>query len=935
GSVTVTTGTPITTILTAAPSGSVCAGTNVTLNSTVSGGGSPYTYAWSGPGGFTSAIQNPFINNATTAATGTYSLTITDNCGVSKSDSVSLIVNSNPIVSVTPTNALYCNPGTAAALTASGATTYAWLPAAGLSATTGTSVNASPAVTTTYTVTGTDGNGCIGTATTAITSAPAVVGATAAATPATICSGTTTDLTSSATPYTTTLINENFNGTAPGWTNQNNSVGGVVAAPTWTLRPNGYTAWTTLNSNDNSQFYVTNSDAQGSGSTTRTILQSPAFNTTGFTSLNLSFYHFYENWNTGDTVRVQASTNGTTWTTVKTYPQGVNQGTATGFIQDNISLNAFIGSPTVYVRFNYKADWGYGWAIDNVTITGGSPNFTYAWNSTPAGYTSASQNPTGLAPMVSTAYDVTITNIFGCSATATANVTVNPSPVVALGNDTTVCGGITLDAANAGNTYLWSDASTSQTLTATSSGTYYVDVTTPQNCTTRDSIVLTVNVNPTVNLGSDITQCGGTDTLDAQNAGNTYLWSDASTSQTLIVTNSGTYFVDVTSPMGCTKRDSIDVVINPVPVVNLGSDINQCGGTVNLDAQNPGAAYLWSDASTGQMLSVSDSGLYFVDVTNGFGCTTRDSITIAIRPVPVVNLGSDTAMCGGNIILDAQNVGSTFLWSDASTSSFLFVFTTGTYYVDVTNPEGCTASDTINVTIAMPPIVNLGSDIVQCGGTATLDAQNAGSSFTWSDASTSQTLVVSSSGTYYVDVASAPGCSSSDTINVTINAIPTVTFALPSDTVCLGTSPVTLSGGAPAGGTYSGTSVSGGNFDPAVGVGSYVITYTYTDVNSCSSSDVQTMYVDACTGIAETKELSGIALYPNPTYGNLFLEFKGMEGKVMTQIYTPEGKLMFAEQLNAATTRHSLSVAHLPNGVYYVRLTSGSAVKTIKLVKQE
>jgi hypothetical protein len=121
---------------------------------------------------------------------------------------VTLPVNApvNPTVAVTPTSNSLCVPGaTAVALTASGATTYAWGPAAGLSATIGTSVNALPTSSTTYTVTGTDGNGCTATATSAFT-VTAGVSATASASPLNVCNGSNSQLDVAATQISTNTI---------------------------------------------------------------------------------------------------------------------------------------------------------------------------------------------------------------------------------------------------------------------------------------------------------------------------------------------------------------------------------------------------------------------------------------------------------------------------------------------------------------------------------------------------------------------------------------------------------------------------------------------------------------------------------------------------------------------------------------------------------
>ena len=145
-------------------------------------------------------------------------------------------------------------------------------------------------------------------------------------------------------------------------------------------------------------------------------------------SVDLSHYYRY---NTGTTDRafVEASTDGTAWTTLTTYSS--SQGAANSFATANISLTApFLNQPTVYIRFRYTAAWNWYWAINNVIVSGTlitAPDATYAWTSNPAGFTSALKNPTGLTPTVTTTYTVTATNSFGCASTADVTVVViNP-----------------------------------------------------------------------------------------------------------------------------------------------------------------------------------------------------------------------------------------------------------------------------------------------------------------------------------------------------------------------------------------------------------------------------------------------------------------------------------------------------------------------------
>jgi len=217
-----------------------------------------------------------------------------------------------------------------------------------------------------------------------------------------------------------TIINEGFNGATNDWTTINDGSGGNVAGANWTLKPDGFASFHT---NDNSQFYYSSSDAQGFG-LTNTILQSPVFSTQGYSSISLDFYHAFVDYNFQDSVRAQVSTNnGTTWTTVYLHTTG-NAGSYNSFLQTTVSLDAFLGQSNVMVRFNYHANYGYDWAIDNVSITGTALSNGYSWTSNPVGYTSAAQNPTGVSPSETTIYTVTATNTFGCTATDDVTVTI-------------------------------------------------------------------------------------------------------------------------------------------------------------------------------------------------------------------------------------------------------------------------------------------------------------------------------------------------------------------------------------------------------------------------------------------------------------------------------------------------------------------------------
>lgn len=231
----------------------------------------------------------------------------------------------------------------------------------------------------------------------------------------------------------------------------------------------------------------------------------------------------------------------------------------------------------------------------------------------------------------------------GCESPRVAvEAQINSIPQVNLGNDTAICtdGSTTkmLDGGTFSNaTYLWDNNTTAQTRTVTTSGTYHVAVT-EDGCPGRDTIVVTFNNNPVVDLGNDTAVCAGVSLLlDAGNAGASYLWDDASTNNTRATSVAGAYYVTVTDGNDCKGADTLHLVLNPSPIVNLGNDTSICeGASVTLDAGNTGASFVWDDASVNQTRTVTDEGIYFVTVS-ALGCSTADSIKISFVEDPVAD----------------------------------------------------------------------------------------------------------------------------------------------------------------------------------------------------------------------------------------------------------------------------------------------------------
>uniref|UniRef100_UPI004049AD66 GEVED domain-containing protein n=1 Tax=Flavobacterium sp. TaxID=239 RepID=UPI004049AD66 len=294
-----------------------------------------------------------------------------------------LIQPSDPIT-ITPSSATSFCSGNSVDLTASSSASYSysWSPATGLNTTTGATVTANPSTTTTYTVTGDNGAGMTNTQTITITITPSPTDVIIGNVSETICRNSVQTLSASGGDFiNVSILTEDFNGAATGWTTINNSTGGTPANAAWMF----YLSGTSFYSNDNTDFVMTDSDAQGAG-TTDTSLTSPVFSLEGLTTASLSFYHYFNYLDSNDSATVQISTNGLTWTNLEFYTS--DQGSATNFALKTISLDAYVGNPSVQIRFQYNASWAWYWAIDNFSVTGSGQNII--WSPTTDLYTDSS-----------------------------------------------------------------------------------------------------------------------------------------------------------------------------------------------------------------------------------------------------------------------------------------------------------------------------------------------------------------------------------------------------------------------------------------------------------------------------------------------------------------------------------------------------------------
>jgi gliding motility-associated-like protein len=223
-------------------------------------------------------------------------------------------------------------------------------------------------------------------------------------------------------------------------------------------------------------------------------------------------------------------------------------------------------------------------------------------------------------------YSLTIKNLSGCSATKSVRINFTSPPVFSLGHDIVLCDvePLTLQPSPVlSGDYLWNTGSHAISLPVNISGTYWLNIS-DHGCAAQQSILVTFKPTPVFNLGADTVLCEGqTLFFDESTPNATYTWQDGSTGPTFTVTGPGRYAVQV-DENGCGTASAVNVDYTSKPVLSTWTDTAIClSQKLVLDVSNPQSTYIWQDGSTSPIYSVSQAGVFSVDVTNGCGTTTN------------------------------------------------------------------------------------------------------------------------------------------------------------------------------------------------------------------------------------------------------------------------------------------------------------------------
>jgi len=424
-----------------------------------------------------------------------------------------------------------------------------------------------------------------------------------------------------------------------------------------------------------------------------------------------------------------------------------------------------------------------------------------------------------------------------------------------------------------GNTpysYAWSNGGSTASITGLAAGAYSVTVTDAAGCgtlnysfTISEPTALVASIGSTANVS-----CNGDNTGSASASATggigpyTYAWSNGATTASNTGLMAGTYTVTVTDASGCTDTEIVTITEPTALVASVGSSTNVLcnsgsNGSATATASGGTAAYtfLWSNGSSTATVTGLSAGTYTVTVTDANGCTDTDIVTISEPAALVANVtSSNNASCNGSNdgAATASAAGGTapysFSWSNGASTAGATGLIAGSYTVTVTDANGCTDTDVVNITEPAILVASISGNVnVSCNGgangslTASATGGTTAYTYLWSDGSTAATASGLSAGTYTVTITDANGCSDTESAIVTeptLLLLSTSAVNVTCNGGLDGAIDLTVSGGTTS---YTFSWSSGAVTEDINSIAAGTYTVTVTDANGCSDNTSETL----------------------------------------------------------------------------------------------
>ncbi|MCX7954825.1 MAG: gliding motility-associated C-terminal domain-containing protein, partial [Bacteroidales bacterium] len=466
----------------------------------------------------------------------------------------------------------------------------------------------------------------------------------------------------------------------------------------------------------------------------------------------------------------------------------------------------------------------------NLNLNGTSTTaITYNWTG-PNGYTSNTGYSIIHNIQLNQAgwYVLQVTDGNGCSNKDSIQINVLPLPDINFTTNSPVCEGNTIHIeASGGVSYSWSGPNgysgngqiiNINNATEANEGYYVVQVIGANGCKAKDSILIVVNQVPIITITSNSPTCEGATINIQASGGTTYSWigPNYSGNNAIVnitpasISNAGWYYVTVTDATGCSGTDSIEIIVNNLPIVQITGNNNICEGTQLILTASGGNNYQWSGPNYNGNNSVllinniqlTDAGWYYMTVTNNCG-SREDSVEVTVKPSPQINnlIGGGQYCVGSNVIIEVTGTYDHISWSGpngftSSNSSEVInninLNQAGWYILTALNNNGCFVKDSIQIIVNPNPQITASNNGPYCeGNTISLTVTPNGMMYNWEGPNGFNTTIqnpiiqnatLNNAGIYTVTVTNiVTGCSSIATTSVIINENPIVVAS--TDTV--------------------------------------------------------------------------------------------------------------------------------------------------------
>ncbi len=873
--ITISAGAPLVcNALSVAPlSGPFCTNTTFTITATTAGGGSTKTFSLS------NGVQAPIVNNSgifnlngSSSTGGVYTITTTDNCNNTCSQTIAITVNTiTPVaIAATPTTNVVCQ-GAPVTLVASGSSSYTWTPNTLLSATSGATVISNATSTLTYTVLGTDANGCTATATSVVVAQS--FGTKITPNAPKICPGSSVSLAASDT------------------------FGFVVN----TVAPSACNS--AFSSGSGSGDFLDSVSLVGVFNNKTGANPAPFYATYNFLSPALSTGVTYTIWgrtgsfgsSNGLMAWVDKDLNGTFDPSEKIGEvNALGSFASTSFTFSLSPIGPFgqmrIRFMEVYSNTGILPCTGYSFGETEDYIVYVAPptvaGNTYSWSN--ATGVVGTGSPLVVSPTVSTIYTVTSSTAQGCTATRTVNVTLDVPTISVTGPVAIAPSGTGTLSASGATSYTWTPASDisginigpnviAAPVALSGSITYTVTGSSPTGCTstaTKSVIIAAPILAQSATPPSSNPTCNG-----LTNGTIAYSFSGGSSVFTVTINGTtvgaspvsgygvGTYTVIATDAIGVTSSTVVTLtqpgVLAMAPNVKNIKCNGQATGSIKLNVTGGTVpyTYTWSNGASTDSIGALVANAYSVSVIDANGCTAITNNFTITEPstalLAVANVNASVSCFGGNngaasIVASGGTSPYTYFWNTGATAATLTNLIANGYTITTSDANACTATTSLTIVQPLNALAastgNILSPTCVGGNDGAIEAFATGGTppytYLWSDGNTNAANTTAIAGNYTVTVKDNNNCTKTATGTIVAPTAITINTFVVNNVKCnggiTGKAYVTYSGGNSS--SYivfwsTGTSTS----DTLDNIGAGTYTVDVYDANFCSKTAVVTI----------------------------------------------------------------------------------------------